>query len=432
MDKTFKITLKGVLYTFLIAAVTVICAGGVSPIPHNLRTPLIVVSAIITGAYVIFRQKSVYLTMPVVLTLLSVVYIGISVVYSIEPDTTAELAIVYICSAVFLLADYPMDFYKKAITAMQVVCIIIAISIIMSVFIDDLMLRYFWFIVNPTKSPSVADSIHQELYWAKSYSGFAREKSEAAFIMNIGIAIYYAKFFTEKKFRFTDVTGLIIVCAALILTGKRMLFLCPIAVGAVLMLISRKKSKFINIIPTLFLAVCGFIVVSAFVPQFSNLFQRFANEDTMGNLSGRVELWPYCFEMFRKEPLIGMGLGTYNYYLYTNNILINGEFWKYYGHNIYYEFLGELGIIGFVLLFGGLLMLFAKTVVFMRSKDVTNLERFLLTFSFAIQLTCFIYCASGNVLLYKQQIFMWIFVDAITASIVRKYRKQKRNELVNV
>lgn len=432
MDKTYKITLKSVFYAFMIMAVTVICACGVSPIPHNLRTPLIIVGAVATAAYIIFKQKSVYLTMPVVLTLLSVVYIGVSIFYSIEKDITFELSVIYICSAVFLLADYPMDFYKKAITAMQVVCIIIAISIIMSVFIDNLMLRYFSFIVNPGNSPEVVESIYRELNWSKAYSGFARDKSEAAFIMNIGISVYYAKYFAQKKFKFTDIIGIIILCAALILTGKRMLFLCPIAVAAVLMLLSNKKGKLVKVIPVLFLAICGFIVVAAFVPQFSNLFERFANDDTMGSLSGRVELWPYCFEMFRKNPLIGMGLGTYNYYLYSNNITINGEYWNYYGHNVYYEFLGELGLIGFALLFGGLLMIFGKTIVLMRNKDVTNLERFLLTFSFAIQLTCLIYCASGNVLLYKQQIFMWFFADAIAANISRKYRKLKRDELVNV
>ncbi len=432
MDKTYKITFKGLFYAFLITTVTVICAGGVSLFPLALRTPLIIVSGIVTAAYIIFKQQSVFLTMPVVLLLLSVAYIGISVFYTLDKDTTFWLAVIYICSAVFLLADFPTDFYKKVVTAMQVVCIIIAISIVASVFVDNLMLRYFSFIVNPTNSPSTTQAIQQELNWAHAYSGFAREKSEAAFIMNIGIAVYFAKYFADRKFTFTDLVGLAIICAGLILTGKRMLFLCPIAVAAVLLLLSNKKGKLVKIIPVIGLGICAFVVVTAFVPQFSHLFERFANEETMGSMSGRTQIWPYSLEMFRKQPLFGMGIGSFNQYLANNNILIDGEEWKYYGHNIYYEFLGELGIIGFTLLFGGLLMIFGKTVILMRSKDVTTLERFLLTFSFAIQLTCFIYCASGNVLLYKQQIFIWFFVASITANIARKYRKLKRNELANV
>ena len=77
-------------------------------------------------------------------------------------------------------------------------------------------------------------------------------------------------------------------------------------------------------------------------------------------------------------------------------------------------------------------MIFGKTVLLLRNKEITDLEKFLLIFSFSIQLTCFMYCASGNVLLYKQQIFIWFFVAAISTNITRKYRKLKKDELVNV
>ncbi len=431
MNKTYKITLKDLIYTFLITAVTIICACGVSPVPHALRAPLIIVSAIITTAFIVFKQQSVCLTLPVSLMLISVLYIGISIFYSIKQDQTTEFAIIYIASAVFLLADYNLDFYKKTITAMMVVCLIIAISIVMSVFIDDLMLKYFSFIVNPVKSPEINELIYNEIHYAKSYSGFAREKSEAAFVMNIGVSIYFAKYFSQKKFKFTDVIGALIMCTALILTGKRMLFLCPIAVGVMLMIVSNKKGKLVKIIPGLFFSIVGFIIAAAFIPQLSNLFQRFS-EDSMGDLTGRLDLWPYCFEMFAKNPLFGLGIGTYNYYLSLNNVTVYGGDWKYYAHNIYYEFLGELGIVGCVLLFGGLFIFFAQTIALLRKKDITNTERFVLTFSFAIQLTCFIYGLSGNVLLYKQQIFIWFFANAMVANIARKYRKLKKDEITNV
>lgn len=149
----------------------------------------------------------------------------------------------------------------------------------------------------------------------------------------------------------------------------------------------------------------------------------------MTSLTGRVDLWPYSFEMFAKSPMIGLGIGSFNKYLDLHGVLIGGTKWTYYGHNIYYEFLGELGIIGCTLLFGALLMIIVKTVSLMRDKRVSSLEKYLLTFSFAIQITCFIYCASGNVLLYMQQIFIWFFAGAITLTLSRKYRKIKSKEL---
>ena len=425
----FKITIANVFYTVLIAAVVIICVGGASAYPYNLRFPLIIAAAILSAGFIIFKQQKIFLNMPAVLIMLTVAYLFISVTYSVDSQTTMEFAIIYLCSSVMMLADFKMDFYKKAITAMKVVCIVIAFSIIISLFIDDCMLKYFSFIVNPSHNPDVTRLIRQEVRWSGSYSGFAREKGEAAFIMNVGIAIYYAKYFTEKKFKLKDLFFLLILFWALILTSKRMLFLCPIMTAAVLLLISNKKGRFTKILPIVFIVVCGMITVASIVPQFSHLFERFADKDSMTSLTGRVEIWPYSFEMFRKNPLFGLGIGSFNKYLDLRGVLIGGEKWTYYGHNIYYEFLGELGIVGCALLFGALLMIIVKTVSLMRDKRISTLEKYLLTFSFAIQLTCFIYCASGNVLLYKQQIFIWFFAGAITLTLSRRYRKLKSKEL---
>lgn len=425
----FKITIANVFYTVLIAAVVIICVGGASAYPYNLRFPLIIAAAILSAGFIIFKQQKIFLNMPAVLILLTVAYLFISVTYSVDSQTTMEFAIIYLCSSVMMLADFKMDFYKKAITAMKVVCIVFAFSIIISSFIDDCMLKYFSFIVNPSHNPDVTRLIRQEVRWSGSYSGFAREKGEAAFIMNVGIAIYYAKYFTEKKFKLKDLFFLLILFWALILTSKRMLFLCPIMTAAVLLLISNKKGRFTKILPIVFIVVCGMITVASIVPQFSHLFERFADKDSMTSLTGRVEIWPYSFEMFRKNPLFGLGIGSFNKYLDLRGVLIGGEKWTYYGHNIYYEFLGELGIVGCALLFGALLMIIVKTVSLMRDKRISTLEKYLLTFSFAIQLICFIYCASGNVLLYKQQIFIWFFAGAITLTLSRRYRKLKSKEL---
>lgn len=426
--KKHTINFKTLISVFLIFAFTIISVGGVSTFPANLRMPLIVASGVITGAFVLFKRKSVFLTMPVVLMLLTVVYLFISISYSIDRSTTIELAIVYLCSSLLLLAEYPESLFEKTITAMKIVCIVIAVSIILSSLIDDLMIKYFWFIINPTKNPEVNTFITQEINWSGSYSGLAREKGEAAFIMNVGISIYLAKYFSDKKFRLSDVFFLLIIFWALILTSKRMLFLTPIAATCILLLISKKSGRFIKILPIALLALCGIVVIGSAVPQFSHLFERFMDTNSMDKLSGRVYLWPYCFEMFLKKPLFGMGIGTFNKYLYNNNVMINGEYWTHHGHNIYYEFLGELGFVGFILLFSSLLMFLYRTVVLMRSNQTSNNQKYLLTFSCAVQIICLIYCASGNVLLFPQQIFPWFICLAITTTVSNKFKRKNLAE----
>ena len=422
-----KLNLKKFIRGFLIFAMTLISVGGVSLFPLVARYPLILCSGIITAGYILFKQKKVFITTPVTLMLLSVAYTFISVFYSLDKGFTLLIAAVYLCSALLLLADYPENLYESAIKAIKIVCIVIAISIIMSSFIDNCMLKYFWFIVNPTHSPSVTTAITQELRWSVSYSGFAREKGEAAFIMNIGICTCFAKYFSQRKFTFSDWVCILMFFWALLLTSKRMLFICPIATISIMLLISKKKGRFQRIIPLVLLAVCGIVVVGANVPDLMRVFERFLDTDSMQTLSGRVYLWPHCFDMFFKSPLIGMGMGSFNQYLENINFTVDGEYWTHHAHNIYYQFLGELGIIGCLLLWGSLLMLLYRTIQLLRSDQTTDDQKYLLIFSCSLQIICFIYCASGNVLLFPQEIYPWFMCLAITTTISNKLKRQKSN-----
>ena len=422
-----KLNLKKFIRGFLIFAMTLISVGGVSLFPLVARYPLILCSGIITAGYILFKQKKVFITTPVTLMLLSVAYTFISVFYSLDKGFTLLIAAVYLCSALLLLADYPENLYESAIKAIKIVCIVIAISIIMSSFIDNCMLKYFWFIVNPTHSPSVTTAITQELRWSVSYSGFAREKGEAAFIMNIGICTCFATYFSQRKFTFSDWVCILMFFWALLLTSKRMLFICPIATISIMLLISKKKGRFQRIIPLVLLAVCGIVVVGANVPDLMRVFERFLDTDSMQTLSGRVYLWPHCFDMFFKSPLIGMGMGSFNQYLENINFTVDGEYWTHHAHNIYYQFLGELGIIGCLLLWGSLLMLLYRTIQLLRSDQTTDDQKYLLIFSCSLQIICFIYCASGNVLLFAQEIYPWFMSLGITTTISNKLKRQQRN-----
>lgn len=60
------------------------------------------------------------------------------------------------------------------------------------------MTKYFWFIVNPGRSVEVTKAINKELAIG-SFSGFAREKAEAAYIVNVGIAVSFSRYFSNGK-----------------------------------------------------------------------------------------------------------------------------------------------------------------------------------------------------------------------------------------
>lgn len=412
MKKKYHISLEKMWQFFLVCAVTLICVGGVSPYPHNLRMPCIYACAAGFAAVLVFRQRRVRLTLPIAFFLYTLVYLVISIFYSYSAAVTKSLAVVYLCGTILLLVDLPETLYDRIIAAMEIICIVIALSILVSFFVEDSMTKYFSFIVNPNNSPEIENTLWREVHYSRSHSGFAREKAEAAFIMNVGLVLVFSRLFSGKKFRFRDGVELLVLAFALVLTGKRMLFLCPILCCAALFLFFDRKGLLLKILPALLVSICVIYYVLSLFPDFRTVFDRFADQETMQTLTGRTDLWELSFSMFREKPLFGMGLGAFNSYAYSQNAAaLRGSY--AYGHNIYFELLGELGIVGFTLIFTALIMTFFGSIVILKQKDLSSDRRRRMIFSFSIQLICFIYGFTGNVLLYSQQIFIWYLAASI-------------------
>lgn len=423
MEKKYKINFRNLWTAFLLTALPIICVGGVSAYPNSLRKPLILAAGVSCLAYVLFVRKKMNLTYISVMFLLTFVYICISVFYSYDTKNTQDFALVYLFATTLLFVDFSESFFSRLIRIISVFCIVIAFSIVISIFIEDCMLTYFSFIVNPSHNAEVTLAIHNEIQYSHAFSGFAREKAEAAYIMNVGIAVYFAKYFSGNKFKPHDVFFLILMIAALILTAKRTLFICPIIILAVFMLLSKIKGKFIKIFSIVLILGSAFIVLTAVIPQMSNLFDRFISMDTTDILTGRGDLWHYSINMFLKNPLFGMGFGAFNKFAYDHGYLYQGEPWNYYGHNVYYEALGEMGIIGSILLMSALLLACVTTIYFIRYTSCSMEQRSQLMFSLYIQILSFIYCVTGNVLYYPQQIFMWYIAVSITIQTVIRIKQ---------
>lgn len=424
MKKTYQISLEKMWQIFLVFAVTLICVGGVSPYPHTLRMPCICACAAGFIVVLMLRQRKVHITLPMAFFLYSMVYMLISVTYSFAASATKELAMVYVSCTLMLLVDLPEKLYERIIVAMEIVCMVIALSILVSFFVEDSMIKYFNFIVNPKRNIAIANAMWEEVHWSRSHSGFAREKAEAAFIMNVGLVVVFSRLFSGNKLRFRDAVELVIFAFALVLTGKRMLFLCPILCGAALALFFDRKGIMLKMLPVLLVCVCVIYYILSLFPDFQTVFDRFGDTESMQNLTGRTTLWEYSFAMFWENPLFGMGLGAYNDY--ASSLVVERTSFAY-GHNIYFELLGELGIVGCVLIFGALIMTFFGTIVLLKQKELTTERRNLMIFSFSIQLICFVYGFTGNVLLYSQQIFIWYLAASIYFDVQMKYQKEKES-----
>ena len=427
MQKLGSMTLKDCWYNLFAFLIPFICISGVTFFPYYLRTPLLLTVPFVSLLISVANTKKITLNLLSGFWFIVAGVICVSCFYSYDKDSTLEGGIVFIASSVLLFLDYPEKVWQKVMTVTNVFVVVFALSIVASVVIDDLIAGKLWFIVNPLRNDSTTAQIQREVGLGV-YSGLSGEAADASLTMNVGLGILFAKFFSGEKLKKIDYAEFVLVAVALILTGKRMLFLIPIVLFVVMMLISHIKGKFVKFVAVVILAVSAILLLSAFIPQMSVLYEKFF-QDTSSKyydpLSRRGELWRYCFMMFEDSPLFGLGYASYNDYAYNHGYLRNGERWDYYGHNCYYELLGEVGIIGAVAIFGLLIFALVITVKYLRSKDLPQTQRVLLMFSFYIQAMLFIYCASGNVLYYENQIFLWFVAMSILLCVHKSHAKKK-------
>ncbi|WP_294467160.1 O-antigen ligase [uncultured Ruminococcus sp.] len=417
-NKTFKITLHSLWYVFTATAIAIICVGGYNPYFMNVRSLLSAGLVVCSLVIALFVRKKIIIDMSLGLFIIVGAYMLFSATISMDTQTGFKIAGYYIIGIAVMMIEYSDSLVDTVLKFINVFVLVIAVSILISVPIDDCMNKYFSWLLNPTNSASVAQSMRDTIANSHSYAGFARDKGVAAYIMGMGICIYLAKYFSGKKLLWHEVLGLIIEICALLLTSKRMILICLVVVFAVLMLTSQIKGKVMKFAMILLIGAAMLFVITAYIPSLSNVFDRFTNEST-DTMTGRGDLWKISLMMFAKSPVIGTGLGSFNKFAAEHGYLSNtGEQWNYFGHNCYYEFLGELGIIGSIIVFGALLYMLVKTILLVRNSTLQPVQRYHVLFALAVEVMLLIYSVTGNVLLYADQTLSLFFAFAITRSII--------------
>lgn len=434
MDRKFLITPANILYFCLMIAIPVVCVSGVSIYPANLRMIATIGTGVLCLIFTLTMQKNISFNIFTIPMLLLCGFMLVSIMYSIDMNNTAQFVAIYFSCTMLLFVKCNESFFDRVLFVIKIFCVVIAISILLSALIDNFMVNYFSFIVNPRHYSEITEAIYKEINYSHAYSGLAMERAEAAYIMNVGIAIIFAKYFSGKRLKAFDVIMLVLFIVALVLSNKRTLFMIPIIVFAFLMLFGSIKSKLLKFSAIIMISVSAFMIFAAFIPQFSNLYDRFFISDSTDILNGRGTLWVYSLSMFAKSPLFGMGFGGFNEFAYDNGLLINGEKWNYYGHNCYYELLGEMGIVGTILFAFAFIVPLVYTFAMLAKKTGTQNQKSLTMFSFYIQMMFIVYSFSGNVIYYTQQVMLWFFAIAIIIYVRNKngFRLLKKAEAITL
>jgi O-antigen ligase len=205
--------------------------------------------------------------------------------------------------------------------------------------------------------------------------------------------------------------------AALLLTGKRTLFIVSIIILLLTIAnlgenISRKIQKYIVV------AIIGCVALYVAVivmPETGTLFDRLTknlSEDYA--LAQRIKMWGYALTMFSDSPILGQGFACYRTYAeyYGWNT-------AYFAHNIYIEILAELGIVGTVIFAMFILSIFSN-INKVRKKALTSKERILYSMSFNFIVMFLIYGTTGNVLYYTFEMTWFMIMAHIMKLVAQK------------
>ncbi|RST57688.1 O-antigen ligase family protein [Siminovitchia terrae] len=145
----------------------------------------------------------------------------------------------------------------------------------------------------------------------------------------------------------------LLVFAALSISGARMPLLAALAVGALIVLRSVRIKNGVVLVSSGFKYLFSLLIVGvAFV---SWLFSKgyldtiiyrvsvlFTEKQGGVSAEGRLDRYNEAYEMFVSSPIFGKGLGSFTIF-YNNGVDIND-----YPHNIFLEFLSELGLVGLI------------------------------------------------------------------------------------
>ena len=396
--------------------------GGVSALPHKIRPVLIS----ILGLFFIlniYHKKYRQCFPSQAFFLVFLVYIGVTSLFSYDKSMSLYWFYNYFCIANILFLYPNNTFRSKFLKYAKIMMIIFAVSILINVLLGNNMEKYFWLIINPTRSQDVSLAINNEIS-AGAYSGFAREKAEAAYLMNIGLASVFARYFAYEKLTKKDIAALLLFLTALMLTGKRTQFAVPIIVFLIFMIISRIKHKYIRIFTVCLLSIASLFIITTIIPDTYNIFLRFSDADNISNMGNRNILWEYLETMAENNLIFGMGFGSFNQFAYDHGLRVYGAMWNYYGHNCYYEMLAEIGIIGILLFIIFVIKALEQTHHEIIPSHINRSNKEQLYFAFYVQIYVLIYSVTGNPLYSTQQILLWL----LSISMVTCISKERREE----
>lgn len=218
-----------------------------------------------------------------------------------------------------------------------------------------------------------------------------------------------------------EIGKLFIILFALMITGKRTLFVIPILMIMVVLVLSDDYAKYRKIFLMGIIAIVGIAIVNFTIPSAMNSVIRLLNTKTDTTMSYRKYFWAYAIMLWSKNKMYGIGFGCFPEHIATGGVDLSKyryiKAWS--AHNIYYQMLAEIGTVGTIIFCTVFIIAIVYTLYWLKKSQKAELAIYskIAMVSLYCQLWFLLYGVTGNPLYLPGQLFSEFFGLILISSI---------------
>lgn len=398
---------KRILEIIIAAVINLIIFSANNKLMMYTKHLSLLVIILCLGMFILNRNYILKINKYKLMYSLFVIMIMVSCFWVSNTNVIWDYSLYLISGVCVIFSDFSKTFYYYFMKIFKILFWVFIFSMFLEALLPNVFFLIFGF-------ASFGDAEMRALTSGGAIAGLAFEKAYAAFICNLGLGVIFAEFVAQRSYKY--VIQSILVMIALMMTGKRTLFIIPIVALLIYVMLFSKNNKFIKL-AGVGLGISAFIIIAyTIIPEASLIIDRIINSG--GDvLSGRENFWNYAMDMFHQNPFFGRGFMSFNDFVFNQGFRYYGERWNYQAHNVYIQLLGETGIIGCGVIIILIVILIIKAISL--AKSTSNFWDVLLVYWIML---FGIYSLTGNTLYYPCQLIILI-VSILLISNVKKIRE---------
>ena len=397
---------KRILEIIIAAVINLIIFSANNKLMMYTKHLSLLVIILCLGMFILNRNYILKINKYKLMYSLFVIMIMVSCFWVSNTNVIWDYSLYLISGVCVIFSDFSKTFYYYFMKIFKILFWVFIFSMFLEALLPNVFFLIFGF-------ASFGDAEMRALTSGGAIAGLAFEKAYAAFICNLGLGVIFAEFVAQRSYKY--VIQSILVMIALMMTGKRTLFIIPIVALLIYVMLFSKNNKFIKL-AGVGLGISAFIIIAYTIPEASLIIDRIINSG--GDvLSGRENFWNYAMDMFHQNPFFGRGFMSFNDFVFNQGFRYYGERWNYQAHNVYIQLLGETGIIGCGVIITLIVILIIKAISL--AKTTSNFWDVLLVYWIML---FGIYSLTGNTLYYPCQLIILV-VSILLISNVKKIRE---------